>query len=234
MFRQVIVQTWADGVTAGQKDAMIGALTSLRRIPEVVSATGGVDAGHFPGNWGAVSVLEFCDFDAARRYVAHPDHQAFLAEYARPLTAGRAVVQYDWGRGAVVGYHHIKVPVGDVRRSRQWYADVLGFEPDLEFVEEGELRGATLYHPVAGVRLGLRLDPERAAALAGFDVTALAVSTRDDLVAVAERAQSAGAIPGPIQEGTEGWACDLTDPDGLIVRLYTHQRHSSASHDQAN
>jgi hypothetical protein len=46
MFRQVIIQTWADGVSAGQKDAMIRALTSLRRIPEVVSAAGGVDAGY--------------------------------------------------------------------------------------------------------------------------------------------------------------------------------------------
>jgi catechol 2,3-dioxygenase-like lactoylglutathione lyase family enzyme len=230
MFRQVIMQTWADGVTARQKDAMIAALAALRRIPEVVSASGGVDAGHFPGNWGAVSVLEFCDFAAARRYVTHPDHQAFVA-HARPLTSGRAVVQYDWGHAAVVGYHHVKLPVRDVRRSRQWYIDVLEFEPDLEFVENGELRGAALYHPVAGVRLAVRSDPERAAALAGFDVIALAVSTRDDLVAVAERARSAGARPGPIQAGTEGWACDLADPDGLLVRLYTHQRHTSTGHE---
>jgi catechol 2,3-dioxygenase-like lactoylglutathione lyase family enzyme len=233
MFRQVIMQTWADGVTPDQKDAMIVTLASLRRIPEVVSASGGVDAGYFADNWGAVSVLEFCDFAAARRYVTHPDHQAFLAQHARPLTAGRAVVQYEWGQGAVVGYHHVKVPVSDVRRSRQWYIDVLGFEPDLEFVEDGELRGAALFHPVAGVRLAVRHDPTRAAALGGFDVTALAVSTRDDLVAVAERARSAGATPGPIQVGTEGWTCDLADPDGLIVRLYTHQRHTSTSHEQA-
>jgi catechol 2,3-dioxygenase-like lactoylglutathione lyase family enzyme len=181
-----------------------------------------------------VSVLEFSDFDAARRYVAHPDHQAFLAEHVRPLTAGRAVVQYEWGQAALVGYHHIKVPVSDVRRSRQWYAGALGFEPDLEFTEDGELRGVALYHPIAGIRLALRLDPGRAAALAGFDVTALAVGTRDDLVAVAGRARSAGATPGPIRAGTQGWACDLTDPDGLVVRLYTHQRHTGSQPERAS
>jgi catechol 2,3-dioxygenase-like lactoylglutathione lyase family enzyme len=226
MFRQVIVQTWADDVTAGQKQAMIRALTALRAIPEVVSAAGGVDAGHFDGNWGAASILDFCDFAAARRYVADPRHQAFLAEHVRPLTAGRAVVQYEWGSGSVVGWHHIKIPVTDVRRSRQWYVTVLGFEPDLEFTGSGELRGVSLYHPVAGLRLALRQDRERAAVLAGFDVTALAVGTRDDLVAVAAQARLAGASPGPIVEGTEGWACDLADPDGLVVRLYTHQRHA--------
>jgi catechol 2,3-dioxygenase-like lactoylglutathione lyase family enzyme len=225
MFRQVVVQTWGDGVTSEQKQALLRALAALRQIPEVVSARGGIDGGYFPGNWGSVAVLDFADLDAARRYVAHPAHQAFIAEHAAPLTDRRAVVQYEWGAGAVVGYHHIKVPVSDVVRSRQWYVCVLGFEPELEFAEDGALRGVALYHPAADVRLALRHDPARAAALAGFDVTALAVSTRQDLGLVAERARSAGAVAGQLARGREGWTCDLTDPDGLIVRLYTHERH---------
>jgi catechol 2,3-dioxygenase-like lactoylglutathione lyase family enzyme len=134
-------------------------------------------------------------------------------------------VQYEWGAGSVVGYHHVKVPVSDVARSRQWYASVLGFEFDLEFTEDGALRGAALYHPVANMRLALRQDPARAAAMAGFDIIALAVGTRQDLTVVAERAAAAGCATGPTERGSQGWTCDLIDPDGLVVRLYTHQRH---------
>ena len=177
MFRQVVVQTWADGVTSEQKQAL-RALAALRQIPEVVSARGGIDSGYFPGNWGSVAVLDFADRDAASRYAAHPAHQAFIAGHSAPLTGRRAMVQYDWVAGAVVGYHHIKVPVSDVARSRQWYVCALGFEPELEFAEDGALRGVALYHPAADARLALRHDPARATALAGFDVTAMAVGTR--------------------------------------------------------
>jgi catechol 2,3-dioxygenase-like lactoylglutathione lyase family enzyme len=225
MFRQVVVQTWAGGVTSEQKQAMTAGLAALGQIPEVVSARGGSDGGYFAGNWGAVAVLDFADLNAARRYVAHPAHQAVIADYSAPLTDQRAVVQYEWGCGSIVGFHHVKLPVNDVGRSRQWYVSVLGFEPDLEFIEDGALRGVALYHPVADVRLALRHDPARAVALAGFDVTAMAVGTRQDLALVAERARAAGAVAGPLERGREGWTCDLTDPDGLIVRLYTHERH---------
>jgi catechol 2,3-dioxygenase-like lactoylglutathione lyase family enzyme len=226
MFRQVVVQTWGDGVTNEQKQALLRALAALRQIPEVVSARGGIDGGYFSGNWGSVAVLDFADLDSARRYVAHPAHQAFIADHSAPLTGRRAVVQYEWGAGEVVGYHHVKVPVSDVARSLQWYASVLGFESELEFTEDGTLRGVALYHPVADVRLALRHDPARAAALAGFDVTAMAVGTRQDLGLVAERARAAGAVASTVERGREGWTCDLTDPDGIIVRLYTHERHS--------
>jgi hypothetical protein len=48
MFWQVLMQTWAEGVSAEQKDAVIGALPALRRIPEAASVTGGVDARVLP------------------------------------------------------------------------------------------------------------------------------------------------------------------------------------------
>ncbi len=37
------------------------------------------------------------------------------------------------------GFHHVKMPVADVARSRDWYQRVLGFEQELEFVEDGVL-----------------------------------------------------------------------------------------------
>lgn len=225
MFRQIVATTWADGVDEDRKRGFVDAAFGLRRIPEVVSAHAGTDAGHFEGNYGAVTILDFADFASARRYVAHPDHHAFVATWVRPLSAERVVVQYDWGAGAVVGFHHVKVPVADVERSRRWYVETLGFEVDLEFVEDGVLRGVSLTHPVAGIRLALREDPARAEALRGFDMVALAVGTRADLGTVLERATAAGATPGTVTEGREGWACDLGDPDGIVARLYTHERH---------
>lgn len=226
MFRQVVAQTWAEGVTEDQRLGYVRAFMRLSRIPEVVAIQAGVDAGLFPDNYHFVAVLDFADLDAARRYVAHPDHQAFLAEWARPLAAGRVVVQHEWGDGSVVGVHHLKLPVADVVRSQDWYVAALGFAADLQFVEDGVVRGVALRHPVAGLRLALRHDPVRAAALAGFDALSLAVGTRTDLDQVVARARAAaGATPGPVVEGREGWACDLPDPDGIVTRLYTHARH---------
>jgi catechol 2,3-dioxygenase-like lactoylglutathione lyase family enzyme len=226
MFRQVILQRWAANATAKSKAGLVAALHRLSEIPEVVSAWGGVDAGLFADNWDLVSVLDFADVDSARRYVAHPEHQAFISEHVRPMTGERAVVQAQWGQDAIVGYHHVKLPVTDVDASRAWYTTVCGFEPDLEFMEDGQLRGVALIHRVAGIRLALRHDPDRASAMAGFDIVALAVGTLADLEAVIARAQEAGGRAHPVREGREGWTSDLIDPDGMVVRLYTHQRHS--------
>jgi hypothetical protein len=52
MFRQVVVQTWADGATSERKRALHAALAALRQIPQVVSVRGGEDGGYFAGNWG--------------------------------------------------------------------------------------------------------------------------------------------------------------------------------------
>ena len=225
MFRQIVSQTWAAGVTEDQKQGFMAALTALGAVPEVASIRVGADAGLFEGNYHVVSVLDFADVASARRYVEHPDHQAFLAAWSRPYTDKRVIVQHEWGAGTVAGLHHLKVPVTDVARSRQWYVEALSFVPDLEFVEDGVLRGVALGHGVASVRLALRHDPARAVALAGFDLVALAVGTRDDLDTLVETARAAGATPGEVMFGREGWACDLADPDGIVVRLYTHEGH---------
>jgi catechol 2,3-dioxygenase-like lactoylglutathione lyase family enzyme len=81
----------------------------------------------------------------------------------------------------IIGLHHVKVPVGDVLRSRDWYAEVLGFTPVLEFEEEDRLIGVALQHP-CGLTIGLHLDPKRAAVLCGFPTVALCVGDVDDLV----------------------------------------------------
>jgi catechol 2,3-dioxygenase-like lactoylglutathione lyase family enzyme len=225
MFRQVVAVTWRPGVSDEQKQGYIDAQRGLADIPEVVSLRTGADAGHFDGNYDHVLLVDFADFAAARRYVEHPTHQAYVNDWARPLVDQRVIVQHDWATGTVAGVHHLKLPVGDVVRSRDWYVAVLSFEPELEFVENGALRGVALRHREGDVRLALRQDPDRATALRGFDIVSLAVGTRDDLANVREQAHAAGATPGPVVQGRVGWSCDLTDPDGIVVRLYTHERH---------
>lgn len=75
--------------------------------------------------------------------------------------------------------HHVKIPVSDVRASSEWYLRVLGLEVAIEFTEDGELRGVALKAPDGTTQIAFRYDPTRAAALAGFDLVALGVPTRD-------------------------------------------------------
>lgn len=38
---------------------------------------------------------------------------------------------------ALAGVHHLKLPVTDLERSREWYHTRLGHQVQLEFVEQG-------------------------------------------------------------------------------------------------
>jgi catechol 2,3-dioxygenase-like lactoylglutathione lyase family enzyme len=49
--------------------------------------------------------------------------------------------------GVISGFHHVKLPVADVSRSRDWYGRVLGFQVALEFVEDGVVMGLALRDP---------------------------------------------------------------------------------------
>ena len=118
--------------------------------------------------------------------------------------------------------HHVKLPVSDLSASRDWYQRILGFEVEIEFTEGGELRGLAMTDRDRTVRLALRLDPERTAALSGFDPLALTVPTRDDVQAWLEHLDGAGAVHGGVVTGHRGGAVlvGLHDPDGIEIRLY--------------
>ena len=96
MFRQVVVTQWADGVSPEAKQAYRDAIERLRAIPELLAMTYGDDAGHFDDNFDFVVVADFADFESARRYVAHPLHQAYVREHASKVVGRRVVVQHDW------------------------------------------------------------------------------------------------------------------------------------------
>jgi catechol 2,3-dioxygenase-like lactoylglutathione lyase family enzyme len=221
VFRQVVAHRWSPETDAGARDGFRVAMESLRAIPELIDLHHGDDAGHFTGNHDYVAVLDFPDFAAARRYVASPVHEAFVREHASSAVDSRVVVQHDWAVGAVSGLHHVKLPVSDVSCSVEWYGRAFGFTPAWELREDGELRGAALRHPESVLQLALRRDPERAAALAGFDTLCLAVGTRSDLDAVLEGLDQRGVHHGSPFPGRGGDAVDVSDPDGHLVRLHT-------------
>ena len=120
------------------------------------------------------------------------------------------------------GFHHVKLPVADLSRSRDWYTSVLGLRVEIEFVEDGVLHGLALTDASGRLRLALRLDPVRAAALAGFDPISLEVPKRDDVEAWRGRLDDPGQPHGGIVTGHKGGSVlvGLRDPDGIEIRLY--------------
>jgi catechol 2,3-dioxygenase-like lactoylglutathione lyase family enzyme len=119
------------------------------------------------------------------------------------------------------GFHHVKLPVSDIYRSLQWYERVLGLRVQLEFVEEGVLKGVALADPGETVALALRHDPGRAASVAGFDPVALRVPAFDALQAWKQRLDDLGEPHGGIVAGHAGSVIvGLHDPDGIEIRLY--------------
>jgi catechol 2,3-dioxygenase-like lactoylglutathione lyase family enzyme len=128
---------------------------------------------------------------------------------------------------ALAGIHHLKLPVTDIDRSREWYFSRLGYQVQIEFVEQGRLMGVALSHPNGGPPLALRLDPERARAAAGFDYFSVGVPDKDAIDQLAARLTGLGEAHAGVHWASIGWILpELHDPDGHEVRFYTIQHHT--------
>jgi catechol 2,3-dioxygenase-like lactoylglutathione lyase family enzyme len=128
---------------------------------------------------------------------------------------------------ALAGIHHLKLPVTDLSRSREWYFSRLGYQVQMEFVEQGRLMGVALSHPNGGPPLALRLDPERARAAAGFDYFSIGVPDKDAIDGLAARLTMLGESHAGVHWASIGWILpELHDPDGHEVRFYTIQHHT--------
>jgi catechol 2,3-dioxygenase-like lactoylglutathione lyase family enzyme len=127
----------------------------------------------------------------------------------------------------LAGVHHLKLPVTDLQRSIAWYERTLGYQPVVEFVEQGKLMGVGLAHPDGGPMMTLRLDPERARAAAGFDYFSIGVPDKQSIEALADRLNLLGERHAGVHFASIGWILpEVHDPDGHEVRFYTIAEHT--------
>jgi len=125
------------------------------------------------------------------------------------------------------GVHHLKLPVRDLERSRAWYESRLGYTVFQEFRQEDRVVGLAMEHPRGGPMFSLWLDPERAAAAAGFDYFAIGAPAKDDLEALAASLTALGERHAGVHRASMGWILPhLADPDGHELRFYTTEREA--------
>ncbi|HEU5418864.1 MAG TPA: VOC family protein, partial [Streptosporangiaceae bacterium] len=127
----------------------------------------------------------------------------------------------------LAGIHHLKLPVTGLARSLEWYRSRLGYEVQIEFVEQGQLMGVGLAHPGGGPDLALRLDPDRARAAAGFDYFAIGVPDKPAMERLAARLDALGQPHAGVHRASFGWILpEVLDPDGHPLRFYTLEHHT--------
>ena len=103
----------------------------------------------------------------------------------------------------------------------------LGYRVQIQFFEQGQVMGYVLEHPDGGPPLGLRLNPERARAAAGFDYSAIGVPGKETIEQLAARLTAMGEQHAGVRLATIGWILPhLHDPDGHEIRFYTHQQRT--------
>jgi len=133
------------------------------------------------------------------------------------------------------GLHHVRLSVSDIERSRTFYTALLGAEPAIDKTSElsdpsavddpQRLYGGVVFElgdqvlglrPVPGAA-GDRFSPTRV----GLDHLSLAVSSRADLDAAAERLSAAGVEHGEVIELAEQGMQILSvqDPDDINLEL---------------
>ena len=122
--------------------------------------------------------------------------------------------------GPIAGLHHVRIPVAEPWRSREWYSAAFGFVPILDLERESGVIGVVVRHP-SGLVVGLHADRDRAAALRGFAVLSLAVADPLQLEAWAVALDRDGIARGRIRVGHLGPYLEVPDPDGVLVRLHS-------------
>ena len=127
----------------------------------------------------------------------------------------------------LAGIHHVKMPVTDLDRSRDWYGRVLGFKVTYEFQDaDGVVRGVAGEVPGLGdSMLCLRVNSQAAQGCQGFDPASFAVRDKADVEAWAAHLDTLGVPHSPVIEASIGWLLVFNDPDGLDLHLYSWAAH---------
>lgn len=128
--------------------------------------------------------------------------------------------------GTILGLHHVKIPVTDLARSREWYERVFDLEPSMEFRDDHDavVRGVVyraLRSSVGEITISLREQPTAARGLAGFDPFAMMLGGRADVEHWCERLDRLGVAHADIVDAPIGSILVFTDPDGIELRFYS-------------
>lgn len=122
------------------------------------------------------------------------------------------------------GFSHLALTISDLERSKQWYSDVLGWQPMMEATDEGGIHFAFGLLP-GGIGLGLRqhpsgsgdnFSPERT----GLDHASFAVDSREQLEGWERHLADKGATFSPIVEAPYGAVLSFKDPDRIALEVF--------------
>ena len=124
--------------------------------------------------------------------------------------------------GAILGIHHVKIPVTDLVRSRAWYEPLFELVPLTEFRDDhdGVVRGVS-YHSLGNLALALREHPDAARGLAGYDCFAMMLRGRPDVEHWCGRLDAFGIAHSDIIDVPIGSILTFADPDGIELRFYS-------------
>ena len=122
------------------------------------------------------------------------------------------------------GISHVAFTVSDLDRSKQWYADVLGWHMLMEDTDEGGIRLAFGVLP-GGIGIGLRHHPRGsgdafAPERTGLDHVSFAVNSRDDLASFEGQLGDKGVTYSPIVDAPYGSVLSFKDPDGIALEAF--------------
>jgi glyoxylase I family protein len=124
------------------------------------------------------------------------------------------------------GFSHLGLTVSDLERSKQWYADVLGWHLLQEGKEEESGISFAFGFLPGGVGLGLRSHPGAtegdvfSPARIGLDHASFSVGAREDLEALAAHLEEQGATYSPIVDAPYGAVLSLKDPDNIALEAF--------------
>ncbi len=117
----------------------------------------------------------------------------------------------------LTGAHHLRVPVGDLEVARGFWCDVLGYEWDFDFGDDG----VGLRHAHGGPNVVLWHAPEVASATEGFTLFGIGVPDRIALEKVRELLDARGVAHAGIQPAfVEAKLPGVRTPDGALVGFY--------------
>ncbi len=129
----------------------------------------------------------------------------------------------------VTGIHHVKFPVSDLARSREWYERVLGLRVEVEFPDhDGVVRGVA--GRLGDVTVALRVQETAAAGISGFDPVCFAIADKRAAQEWLAHLDALGVEHPPLIEATNGWMVRVNDPDGTDIRLYSTAKDDSDDH----